>query len=136
MAGRDYFGPLGDTMDISENRQIGRDSLFLMAELRVDGADEENRIKVRNLSAGGMMGEGPVRVSRGEIVFVNLRHLGWTEGTVAWVHQDRFGVAFREEIDPKLARAHGGEAPEADTAPRYLRATLAHRSTPAHLRKI
>lgn len=91
-------------MDGSENRQIARDSLFVLADLRLDGLDGEYRIKVRNLSAGGMMGEGPVRVSRGTVVSVNLRNLGWVDGTVAWVHQNRFGVAFRDEIDPTLVR--------------------------------
>jgi hypothetical protein len=95
-------------MDGSENRQIARDSLFVMADLRLEGLDTEYRIKVRNLSAGGLMGEGTVRVVRGTIVFVNIRNIGWVEGSVAWVQENRFGVAFREEIDPKDARATTG----------------------------
>jgi len=91
-------------MDGSENRQIARDSLFVMADLRIDGIDGEHRIKMRNLSAGGMMGEGSVRVSRGSSVSVNIRNIGWIDGTVAWVHQNRFGVAFRDEIDPAIVR--------------------------------
>lgn len=104
----------GKTMSEGENRHLGRDSLFLMAGLRVDGAEDEHRIKVRNLSAGGMMGEGPVRIVRGAIVEVNLRNIGWVEGSVAWVQDDRFGIAFRDEIDPKIARAKvaGGEDDE------------------------
>ncbi len=90
---------------MDENRHLNRDSLFLMADLRVDGEDGEHRIKVRNLSAGGMMGEGRVRVARGNLVEINIRNIGWVEGTVAWLHEDRFGVAFVEEIDPKVARA-------------------------------
>jgi hypothetical protein len=92
-------------MDGSENRQIARDSLFVMADLRLPGTTDEHRIKVRNLSAGGMMGEGNVRVTRGSAVEINIRNVGWVEGTVAWVQEDRFGVAFGEEIDPKVARA-------------------------------
>ena len=98
------------TMDGSENRQIARDSLFVMADLRLEGLDTEYRIKVRNLSAGGMMGEGSVRVTRGAIVFVNMRNIGWIEGSVAWVQENRFGVAFREEIDPREARASTASA--------------------------
>ncbi|GAM03908.1 PilZ domain-containing protein [Novosphingobium sp. MBES04] len=105
-------------MDERENRQIPRDSLFLMADLHVDGLEGEHRIKVRNLSAGGMMGEGPVRVVRGSIVQVNIRNLGWVEGSVAWVQDSRFGVAFHSEIDPKRARAP--VTPGEDVAPRYL----------------
>jgi hypothetical protein len=90
---------------MDENRHLNRDSLFLMADMRADGEDGEHRIKVRNLSAGGMMGEGRVRVARGNVVRINIRNIGWVEGTVAWVQEDRFGVAFVEDIDPKLARA-------------------------------
>jgi hypothetical protein len=96
-------------MDDNDHRQIGRDSLFLMADMHVDGLDGEHRIKVRNLSSGGMMGEGPVRVVRGAVVSVNIRNVGWIEGSVAWVHGNRFGVAFRDEVDPKNARAPVGQ---------------------------
>jgi len=106
-------------MNEGENRQIARDSLFLMADLRVDGLDADFRIKVRNLSAGGMMGEGTVRVVRGTVVQVNIRNVGWIEGSVAWVQDSRFGVAFREDIDPRLARAPVGKAE--DPIPDYMR---------------
>jgi hypothetical protein len=110
---------LGGTMDGSENRQIARDSLFVMADLRLHGTEDEHRIKVRNLSAGGMMGEGPVRVMRGAQVEINIRNIGWVEGSVAWVQDDRFGVAFREEIDPKVARAPVAAVPTHLPPPRH-----------------
>ena len=87
-------------MESSENRHLSRDSLFVMADLRIDGVPGEHRIKVRNLSSGGMMGEGSVRVARGTPVRVNLRNIGWTRGSVAWVQDNRFGIAFETEIDP------------------------------------
>ena len=92
-------------MGDSDNRNITRDSLFIMAELRLDGQDAEHRVKVRNLSSGGLMGEGNVKVTRGTVVWINLRNLGWVEGSVAWVQDSRFGMAFRDEIDPKIVRA-------------------------------
>jgi hypothetical protein len=102
-----------------DNRQIARDSLFLLADLRVDGLEGEHRIKVRNLSARGMMGEGVVRVMRGAFVSVNIRNIGWVDGSVAWVQDNRFGVAFRDDIDPKLAREPVGTGE--DPAPRFVR---------------
>lgn len=99
-------------MNGTKNRQISRDSLFVMAEMRLDGVEGEHRIKLRNLSAGGMMGEGTVRVTRGAIIWVNVRNIGWVEGTVAWVQDNRFGVAFAEEIDPKIARLPAKGEPE------------------------
>jgi hypothetical protein len=107
-------------MDGSENRQIARDSLFVMADLRLPGTDDEHRIKVRNLSAGGMMGEGPVRVMRGDRVQVNIRNIGWVEGSIAWVQDDRFGVAFCEEIDPKVARAPVAKDGNKSLSPRHV----------------
>lgn len=119
-------------MSDSDHRQIGRDSLFVLAELRVDGLEGEQRMRVRNLSAGGLMAEGPLKVLRGQLVWVNLRNIGWTEGSVAWVQDNRFGIAFRDEIDPRTARAPvaAGEA-----TPRFVRPPLAQLD-PGELRKI
>ena len=108
-----------------------------MADLRVDGVDGEHRIKVRNLSSGGMMGEGAVRVERGAVVAVNIRNIGWTDGVVAWVQDSRFGIAFRDEIDPKLAREPlGAGDPQTAHAPRFVRPPLPGHHNPAQLRKI
>ena len=92
-------------MTDSDHRQIGRDSLFVMADLRIDGVEGEHRIRVRNLSAGGLMAEGGPKPQRGQVAWLNLRNIGWVEGSVAWVQDSRFGIAFREDIDPQLARA-------------------------------
>ncbi len=88
-----------------DTRQVGRDSLFLLAQVKVDGRDGVAQVKVRNLSAGGMMAEGELKVIRGARVEVELRNIGWIEGTVAWCQGNRFGIAFVDEIDPKVARA-------------------------------
>lgn len=112
-------------MNDTDNRQIARDSLLILAELRPEGEDTVYRVKVRNLSAGGMMAEGNLRVSRGGGVQVNLRNAGWVDGTVAWVQDNRFGIAFREEIDPKAVRANTASppAPEAMVVKRRWVAT-------------
>lgn len=102
-----------------ETRTVDRDSLFLLAQLRVDGDETVYRVKVRNLSAGGMMAEGDVLVARGSRVHVELRNIGWTLGSVAWKQENRFGIAFADEIDPKMARAPvtGSTAPAAVAEP-------------------
>lgn len=104
-----------------ETRQIERDSLLLLAQVRVDGAGAEYPVKVRNLSAGGMMAEGKAPVARGAIVSVALRNIGWVDGTVAWMQDDRFGIAFVEEIDPKLARAPVAAGSPDLASPRFTR---------------
>ena len=73
---------------------------FLMAEVSVAGSATAHQIRVRNLSAGGMMGEGSVAVENGSTVEVDLPNLGRIGGRVAWVQGDRFGVAFADDIDP------------------------------------
>jgi hypothetical protein len=105
-----------------DTRQVNRDSLFLLAQLRVDGQDVVHRVKVRNLSAGGMMAEGEARVMRGSLVMVELRNIGWVEGSVAWKQGDRFGIAFVDEIDPVVVRGPGGTPATQFEAPRYTRA--------------
>jgi microcystin degradation protein MlrC len=121
-----------ELMDAGENRQIARDSLFVLADLRLDGLPQEHRIKVRNLSEGGMMGEGAVRVNRGSPVEVSIRNIGWVQGTVAWVQDTRFGVAFNDPIDPRLARLR--PASDEDAAPHFTRAPQT--SSPGTVRKV
>jgi hypothetical protein len=87
-----------------DTRQVARDSLLLLARLRVDGQDHVHSVKIRNLSAGGAMAEGLVQVARGTGVSVELRNIGWVDGTVAWKQDSRFGIAFAQEIDPIRAR--------------------------------
>ncbi|HXD03213.1 MAG TPA: PilZ domain-containing protein [Novosphingobium sp.] len=121
-------------MSDSDNRNISRDSLFILAELRIDGRGDEHRVKVRNLSAGGMMAEGPARVARGERVEVNLRNVGWVEGSVAWVQENRFGIAFAEDLDPSVIRVP--VAASADQTPRQLKNIYASAPAPGPARKI
>lgn len=94
-----------------DSRQAKRENLFLLARLRVGGREETHPVKVRNLSAGGLMAEGDVKVMRGELVSVELRNLGWVEGSVAWRQDSRFGIAFIEEIDPDKTCTPAGRAP-------------------------
>lgn len=87
-----------------ETRSVSRDSLLLLADIQVEQDEKTHRIRVRNLSNGGMMGEGNLRVKRGNRLSIELRNVGRIAGTVAWVQDDRFGIAFDEEIDAQLAR--------------------------------
>jgi hypothetical protein len=121
-----------------DTRQLSRDSLFVMAKVKVEGdlSDAEHQVKVRNLSSGGMMAEGSVKVARGSLVSVELRNVGWVAGTVAWKQDDRFGIAFIEDIDAKAVRAPTGSGTDLDT-PRYVRPPLrALVQEPSKLRKI
>ncbi|HEY6870853.1 MAG TPA: PilZ domain-containing protein [Novosphingobium sp.] len=123
-------------MSDGDNRHISRDSLFILADLRLEGQAAEHRVKVRNLSAGGMMGEADLRIATGDRIKVNLRNVGWIEGLVAWVQDNRFGVAFARDIDPKVVRAPAasGSDPAAEAMRRIASAVAAPPGGP--LRKI
>lgn len=83
-------------------RGQNRDSLFVKAVLRFPVGGEEREVRVRNISAGGLMAEAPLRTPRGDTIEVHLRNIGWVTGKVAWVAESRFGIAFDYPIDPKL----------------------------------
>ena len=100
-------------------RELDRDSLFLKAELRIVDGDNCGEVRIRNLSAGGLMAEAPVLTKRGDKVELELRNIGHVTGYVAWVAQGRFGVAFDHPINPKLARKPVGQSKS--EIPRYLR---------------
>ncbi|WP_404714156.1 PilZ domain-containing protein [Sphingomonas sp. MMS24-J13] len=84
-------------------RSAPRDSMFLMATVRRPGG-QDVMVKVRNLSAGGMMAECPVGFARSELIEVDLRGIGRIAGTIAWSTGGRIGVSFAEPVDPRDAR--------------------------------
>jgi hypothetical protein len=87
-----------------DTRSAERNSLFLLADIRIEQEGKSHRVRVRNLSDGGMMAEGNVKVSRGDRLEVELRNIGCVSGSVAWVQDNRFGIAFDEEIDSRKVR--------------------------------
>lgn len=90
--------------DAASQRQEARDSLFLIAQFRLFGGRGEWQVRVRNLSAGGLMAELPEPLEIGTAVEVEVRGIGWVLGRIAWAAAGRVGVAFEQQIDPKLAR--------------------------------
>lgn len=104
---QDPFGVV--TEDGAHNRQESRDSLFLMADLRVAGSSDVRPVRVRNLSAGGLMAEFAEGMEQGLCVEFDVRGIGWVPGQVAWSAAGRIGVAFDRQIDPLLARKPVGQ---------------------------
>lgn len=93
-------------------REKGRDSLFLMAQLVIAGDRTPRDVRVRNLSAGGLMVEVAKPVDEGTPVTLTLRGIGEVKGKVAWWTQGRVGISFDEPIDPLLARKPVGNGPK------------------------
>ncbi|QDZ07650.1 PilZ domain-containing protein [Sphingomonas panacisoli] len=85
-------------------RTKARDSLFLVAGLRIDGRPGTLQVRVRNLSPGGLMAEYPHPVEIGCALEIELRGIGKVLGQVAWTAAGRIGIAFDNPIDPLQAR--------------------------------
>ncbi len=91
-------------MQENNHRQNDRDSLFLQADIRLPDQPDIFRIKIRNLSSTGCMAESAILAEIGTKIEINIRNLGWVNGIVVWVIDTRFGIAFEDAIDPKVAR--------------------------------
>jgi hypothetical protein len=114
-------------------RKMNRDSLLLKAVLRFSNAQEEYEVRIRNLSAGGLMAEVPNGLSRGERVDVKIQNIGWVGGHVAWAIDGRIGVAFDKVLNPQDARIPV-RVSELDVPP-YLK-KLNEKTVPGKLRRV
>jgi hypothetical protein len=94
-------------------RSANRESLFLSATIRRrgDSARTLKPLRVRNLSAIGMMADYTELADEDEPVIVTVRGIGSVGGTVAWVRRGRIGIVFDVEVDPKMARKPVGPQP-------------------------
>lgn len=97
------------TAKTGRKRQATRDSMFLDARFRLKGESEVELVRIRNLSAGGLMAELAEPLDTGTAVEVEVRGIGWIRGKIAWAAVGRAGVAFDKEIDPKKARKPVGK---------------------------
>lgn len=101
--------------DGAHKRNQNRDSLFLVAQFRLSAQrDVVRQVRIRNLSAGGLMAEIADPIAQGASVEFDVRGIGWVPGRVAWSVAGRIGVAFDHPIDPVLARkpvTGGAKAP-------------------------
>ncbi len=100
-------------------READRDSLFMKAMLRFPTTGEAGEVRIRNLSAGGVMAEAPVQVTRGEKIELELRNIGWITGTVAWIAEGRIGISFDYPVDAKKVRRPVGQSEQ--DLPTYLK---------------
>ena len=81
------------------------DSLFLSATIQRTGHSANPvPVRVRYLSAIGVMADFNDVASPGEAVVVTVRGIGAVAGTVTWINRGRIGINFDVEIDPLKAR--------------------------------
>lgn len=104
------------------SRSADRDSLFLQASLGFPGVEGPVMVRVRNLSAGGMLAEGGTKVSQGSAVEVELRNVGVVPGRIVWVGEGKFGIAFDRPVNPQAVRRQ--VVTESDLPPHLRRTGL------------
>jgi hypothetical protein len=81
----------------SERRSEDRVApMFRVAKL--DGPSGEQLIRVRNVSAGGLMAEAGQKVSVGDVVSVELSSQK-IPGSIVWIREGTIGVKFDQNID-------------------------------------
>lgn len=86
------------------SRGADRDSLFMQASLIVPGRSAPVAVRVRNLSAGGMLAESPVPMIEGTAIEVDLNNVGRVPGRVVWAGEGKFGIAFDGQVNPQAVR--------------------------------
>jgi hypothetical protein len=87
-------------------RTSARDSMLLSATIRraQDPDAELKPVRVRNLSAIGLMADYSGVAIPGDAVVVTVRGIGKVSGKVAWLKRGRIGITFDIEVDPLMAR--------------------------------
>jgi hypothetical protein len=91
---------------IGSKRRRPRDSMLLMGSVKACGdvARLKQPIRIRNLSATGLMADSQAAFDLGCLVEVEMRGIGAISGEVVWIRQNRMGITFSTPIDPKLTR--------------------------------
>jgi hypothetical protein len=112
---RPVMGRTAGGANLVEPRR-NRDSLFLLARVRIGDTGDWAEIRVRNLSAGGLMAEIGEALAIETPIELELRGIGHVVGRVAWQTEGRTGIAFDTEIDPLKARKPVGRSRPAAAA--------------------
>jgi len=109
-------------------RRDQRDSLFVLARIKPEGqAGEGVSVRVRNVSAGGLMADAADDFRPGMRLEISLDGVGDVAGSVAWAAAGRIGVAFDHPIDKARARKTKSSKPDdlfRPTAQKYRRPGL------------
>ncbi|HEV2748503.1 MAG TPA: PilZ domain-containing protein [Allosphingosinicella sp.] len=106
----------------TSRRTSSRDSLLLSATIRrtQDSDSDLKPVRVRNLSAIGLMADYVGLAMPGDAVIVTMRGIGPVSGKVAWLKRGQIGVTFDIEVDPLKARRQVGKPAPQRTKQRPL----------------
>lgn len=95
-----------ESAPVTPAKRTPRDSMLLMGTIKAVGdvARQVQPMRIRNLSATGMMADSQTEYDVGCLVEVGLRGVGLVSGEVVWVRSGRMGITFNQRVDPKRAR--------------------------------
>jgi hypothetical protein len=114
--GRGMSVDTGSADGNGNRRQRDRDSLLLIAQVRICDEATPSDARVRNLSETGLMAELAKVVDVGTPVTVTLRGIGDVAGTVAWCTEGRMGISLDSPIDPlRVRKSSSGVKPSAQS---------------------
>lgn len=91
-------------MTAKDHRASRRNQILLLAQLRVDGEATTFGIRIRDLSAGGLRAQFAECRLCGARIAVEIRNIGWVEGSIVWQDGAHIGIRFDTPIDPDKAR--------------------------------
>src|SRR3546814_16744429 len=86
------------------DRKAKRDSLFLLTSVSSPDGHARGKVRVRTLSAKGLLADCPFPIIEGESVILNVRGVGHVSGAVVWNNGEKFGVLFDTRIIQERAR--------------------------------
>lgn len=84
-------------------RGAERHSFFLLADMLTEDGVGIGRLRVRNLSATGVMGDTELAIERDRCVLLELRGIGRVSAKVVWAREGKIGLAFDTPVDPLQA---------------------------------
>ena len=93
-----------DGADELAPREGSRVSLFMLANITFEPSKGFLPVRVRNLSAGGIMVESGRMYAPGHPAICEIKGIGEIPGVVAWASGGRMGIRFDVEVDPNAAR--------------------------------
>ena len=91
-------------MTANDHRASRRNQILLLAQMRVDGESVCFGIRIRDLSAGGLRAQFAERRLGKVRIAVDIRNIGWVNGSVVWQNDTHIGIRFDTPIDPEKAR--------------------------------
>lgn len=94
----------GEDCSSVPGRGSDRHSIFMHGYLQLAHMVAPQRVRIRNLSQGGMLVETPLPATVEECLTVHLPNIGPVTGRVAWTALNKFGVAFDNLVDPHQVR--------------------------------